>query len=387
MISPSKFDQNGLSVLATRMGNLKRRYRAINLLSLGIIVVIASGVYSFGIGRPRFQSTSQFIIRQPGSSSITTPLPLQGGSFFSSSSVLSSLEDGRYLQVHLNSPEVLERSFRWLLESGRYSKKMPDIFAGISEQANSDEKLIFYRNQVQLTPHDLSGVIELKTTALNPSTALQLNKILLNEAQRFVNEMNHSISREQLGFARREVVRSQARLNQATEKLNALKLSSGQLNPIQESEATSKVISNLEAQLIELKVEGASLKRQYRYNNPANVQIVTNKIEELEKQLKKERAESVSPNSKDLSGKATETMILQNQVDLASESLRAAMIAMENSRAESQRQLKFLVILSDPRIPETQDWSWRWKFFLGSIGILLTGWAVSGFMLGIRKRL
>ena len=95
---------------------------------------------------------------------------------------------------------------------------------------------------------------------------------------------------------------------------------------------------------------------------------------------------SDNPQGRDLSGRAAEAMKLQNVVPFATESLRAAMLAVENSRMVSQRQLKFLVMLSAPQEPALQDWNWRWQVFLGSIGLLVVVWGVSSFVFGIRNR-
>ena len=300
--------------------------------------------------------------------------------------MLGSLEDGRYLAVYLHSPEVMARAFRQLLAEGRYARRGWDGLAGIGATANGDQQLAFFRRQVRVWPQELSGVIQLTTTGLDASTALRLNQLLLKEAQAFVNEMNQSISREQLRFAEQEVQRAQARLDEANGKLNAYQVRYGQLDPVQESQATSNYITALEAKLVELKVEEASLRRQFRDGQAPEVQLVADQVSELERQISDERTKLLSPQGRDLSGRALEAMRLRNNVSFATEALRAAMTAVENSRMESQRQLKFLVMLSDSRRADDQDWNWRWQVFLGTIGILLASWGVLSFVGGIRRR-
>jgi capsular polysaccharide transport system permease protein len=362
-------------------GRLKPR---ITPLQVGVLLVVLSGIYSFVIGRPRFQSSSDFLVRQPMPPGMTAPAvvgPVLGGP-----SMLASLEDGRYLAVYLHSPEVMGRVFRQLLEQERYLRQRPDWLAGLPANANQDQQLAFFRRQVQVWPQELSGVIQLTTTALDAPTALQLNKLLLQEAQAFVNEMNQSISREQLKFAEQEVARARQQLDQATDRLNAFQSEFGQLDPIQESTATSGYITALEARLVELRVEEASLRRQFRDPEAPEVQFVADQVQELQRQIQEERKALVNPEGRDLSGRAAEAMKLQNEVTFATEGLKAAMLAAENSRMESQRQLKFLVLLSDPQEPALQDWNWRWQVFLGSIGMLVVVWGVSSFVLGIRRR-
>ena len=79
-----------------------------NSSTLAAAFVVISAVYCFGIGRDRYQATSEFVIKQPlpPATASTTVL----GSM-QSSSVLSSLEDGRYLQVYLKSNAVKQAVF------------------------------------------------------------------------------------------------------------------------------------------------------------------------------------------------------------------------------------------------------------------------------------
>ncbi len=354
-------------------------------LPAGMLLLLLSGVYCFGIGRARFQSTSDFLVRQPLPPGMAGAAVIGGVS--GGATMFGSLEDGRYLSVYLHSPEVMDRAFRQLVVEGRYAQQGWDLLSGISSEAKGDQQLNFFRRQVRVWPQELSGVIQLTTTGLDASTALKLNQLLLKEAQAFVNEMNQSISREQLSFAQQEVQLAQVRLNEANQKLNAFQVRFGQLDPVQESQATSNYITALEAKLVELKVEEASLRRQFRDAQAPEVQFVADQVLELERQIRDERAKLVSPEGRDLSGRALEAMTLRNDVTFATEALRGAMVAVDNSRMESQRQLKFLVMLSDPRQPDDQDWNWRWQAFLGTIGLLISFWGVLSFVGGIRRRI
>ena len=356
-------------------------------LSRGWVVAVlisAAAVYCFGIGRARYQATSDFLVRQPLPPAMATPNVV--GALLGGPAMLGSLEDGRYLAVYLHSPEVMQRVFLQLLREGRYKRQPPDLLAGIGNTANTDQQLGFFRRQVQVWPQELSGVIQLTTTGLDPVTALRLNNLLLLEAKAFVNQMNHAISRDQLGFAQQEVERARQRLNQSTDKLNRYRSRYGQLDPVLESTATSGYITALEAKLVELKVEEASLKRQFRDPKAPEVQLVADQVQELQKQINTERTNLATPQGRDLGGRASQALKLQNDASFATESLRAAMTAVENSRMESQRQLKFIVLLSDPRKPYVQAWDWRWKALLGSAGISITALGIASFLQGVKDR-
>ena len=110
------------------------------------------------------------------------------------------------------------------------------------------------------------------------------------------------------------------------------------------------------------------------------------KRQELEKQIFKERQNSVSQNGRDLNRLATRESSLISNVEFATEALQSARLAADNSRRESKRQLKFVVMLSQPQRPVAPDQNWRWQAFLGSIGIIVVAWGVGGFILAAMKK-
>ena len=130
---------------------------------------------------------------------------------------------------------------------------------------------------------------------------------------------------------------------------------------------------------MDLKVEEASLRRQFRDPNAPEVAFVADQVRELERQIQEERQKSVGAGGRDLNKLATQASRLQGDVGFARESLISALRAADNSRMESQRQLKFIVMLSKPQMPTGPETSWRWKTFLSCLGVLIVVWGVGGF--------
>ena len=352
--------------------------------TLAAAFVVVSAVYCFGVGRDRYQATSEFVIKQPlpPASASTTVL----GSM-QSSSVLSSLEDGRYLQVYLKSNAVKQAVFPDPSAfKSTYAPQAPDQWSGLRRDANEQEQLAFFRQQLDVIPQELSGTIVLSTSAFTADNAYRLNSDLLKQSQRFVNEVNQSISADQQKFAEEQVAFAKTRLTTATNALEAFQDRYGQLDPLGEQTATTGFITGLESRLVDLKVEEASLRRQFRDPNAPEVAFVADQVRELERQIQEERQKAVGAGGRDLNKLATQASRLQGDVDFARESLSSAMRAADNSRMESQRQLKFIVMLSKPQMPTGPETSWRWKAFLSCLGVLIVVWGVGGFMLTALRR-
>ena len=353
-------------------------------LLLAGLVMVGSAVYFFGMGRNRYLVQSSFIVRLPEAPLTTSSTLL--GTTLAGPTMLGSLEDGRFLAVYLTSPEVMKRVFLRLQPESTWGRQFPDPFAGIRRGATTDEQLAFFRRQVFLVPQDLTGVINLSTVGLAPGPSYRLNSLLLQEAESFLNKVNQSISINQQVFAEQEVQRARLRLDKATTASNTFKNQNREIDPVQTAAATSSYISGLESKLVDLKVQEASLKRQFKDPTSPEVAIVSDQVEELQSQISEERGLLVNPGGKDLNRILAESAKLETEVLLATEALKSSITAADNSRQSSQKQVKFLVRLADPQLPQLQSSVWRWQGLLATAGILVVIWGVGTFALGVVDR-
>ena len=345
----------------------------------------ASALYCFVIGRDRYTATSEFVIQQA--------LPLDGSSASvlsgasSAPSVLISLLDGQYLQVYLESADVKKRLFPDSKKFEQdYGPNFPDFRAGLPANSAAPAQLNFYRKQLFVAPQPLTGTVILSTSGFTADQAYRLNRDLLREARRFVNDVNQSINADQNKFAKKEVKIAENNLSQATRSLEVFQEKHGNLSVGEEQSAASSFIAGLESQLVELKVEEAALRRTYRDPNAPEVSFVADQVDELQLQIRQERERAISENGRDLNTLALEEERLMSDVEFAREALQAARLAVDNSRRESLRQFKFVVVLSQPQMPVSPDSNWRWQAFLASIGIVIVGWGVGGFVLNAMRK-
>ena len=377
LLKLSRFD-NSSSAWEIRLSTLRKPRTVISLF------LASSAFYCFVIGRDRYTSVSEFVIQQaiPPQSSSAAVL---GGA--SAPQVISGLVDGQYLQVYLASAEVKNRIYAdpKVLEK-EYKPSFPDVFSGLPSGSSPPSQLSFFRNQLQVSPQPLSGSVILRTVGFNAKQALTLNKSLISQSRRFVNEVNQAINADQNLFAQKEVELAEEQIKKATQELEIFQEKFGQLSVISEQEAVGSFIASLESRLVELKVEEASLRRQYQDPNAPEVSYVADQARELEIQISKERRKAVDDGSRDLNSLAIQESGLNADVLFASEALRAARLAADNSRRESQRQQKFVVMLSAPQLSVAPDQNWRWQAFLGSVGIIVVVWGVGGFILAAMKK-
>ena len=345
----------------------------------------ASAFYCFVIGRDRYTSVSEFVIQQALPLDGTTASVLSGST--SAPQVLTSLVDGQYLKVYLESADVKTRLFSDQKKFEQdYRVQFPDIWTGLLPNSSAPAQLDFYRKQLSVSPQVLTGSVIISTSGFTPRQAFELNKDLLKQSRRFVNEVNQSINADQNEFAVKEVKIAADNLKKASARLERFQEEHGNLGVLTEQAATSAFISGLESQLVDLKVQEAALRRQYRDPNAPEVAFIADQVSELKIQIREERNRAVSEDGRDLNALALKEAGLKSDVEFAETTLQSARLAADNSRRESQRKLKFVVVLSQPQVPVSPDQNWRWQAFLASIGIVVVAWGVGGFVMNAMRK-
>jgi len=327
-----------------------------------LIPAIASGIYFYGIARDRFITRSDFVIRKAEDSANADGNSL--GSLLGRSNQLS-IEDARFLQTYLQSPQVLSDLSRSLDIEALYARDNKDPFAGIEPGQSPEKRLQFFKKQVAVSLDEISGSIILKTVGLNPQASFDLNRYMLRKSEEFVNRLNQDISLKQLGFAEKELQRSRINLEQAKNRLVSYQNSnSSVIDPKGEAQLASATINKLQERLVDRKVELSTLRRQYKDPNEPVILAMVDEVKELEQMIKKESSSLVAPQGRNLNRRAADVVKLESDVSFATDSYKLALTSVEKARVESKRQQKFMAILSAPQLPEDPDNGWRTKGFV-----------------------
>lgn len=356
--------------------------RRFSISQLLVLPVLASGIYFYGIASNRYVTRADFVIRKAEDADATG----NGGPLVSllGRTNQASIEDGRYLKTYLQSPQVLNDLNRSYNLERAYAPPSSDPFAGLKRGTSREKRLNFFKKQVSVSLDELSGAIVLRTVGLSPKASLDLNRFMLSRSEQFVNRLNQDISLKQLGFAEDELLRARIRLEQAKNALLAYRNANSVIDPKAEADLASQTISKLQEQLVELRVELATLKRKFKDPNEPEVAAVADQMKELEKQIASERKSMVSSKGRDLNRKAADLVKLESDVTFATDSYKIALSSVEKARVESQRQQKFMALLSAPQLPEDPQNDWRTKGFFTVVAACAVGFSLTKFVLGMQ---
>ena len=358
------------------------RLRRFSVAQLLFIPVLGSALYFYVIARDRFVTRSDFVIRKAEDAANADGGSL--GSLLGRSNQLS-LEDARYLKTYLQSPQVLSDLKRSFNIEKSYARDSRDPFAGIQVGSSPEKTLNFFKKQVSVSLDELSGAIVLRTVALNPRTSFDLNRFMLAKSENFVNRLNQDISLKQLHFAEAELRRARANLEQIKNRLITYQNQNAVvIDPKGEAQMASLSINKLQEQLVEKKVELATLRRQYKDPREPEVLAIADAARELEQQIAQERRLLLSVKGRNLNRKAADVVKLESELSFATDSYKLALTSAEKARVESIRQQKFMALLSAPQLPEDPDGNWRSKGFITIVASCAVAFSLSKFVFGMQ---
>lgn len=354
----------------------------LSVSQLLLIPIALSGIYFYAIARDRYVTRSDFVIRKAEESD--TNVAGAGLASLLGRGNQLSLEDARFLKTYLQSPQVLADLDRTYDLDQAYAQKGLDRFAGMKPGLSKEKRLNYFKKQVAVNLDEISGAIVLRTIGLDPKASLNLNRFMLAKSEYFVNRLNQDISQKQLSFAESELGRARGNLNQAKNRLLAYQDSNTVIDPKGEAELAGQTISKLQEKLVELRVELATLKRQFKDPAEPEVAVVADQVRELEQQIQKERRSLVSSKGRNLNRKAADVLRLESEVNFATDSYKLALTSVEKARIESKRQQKFMALLSAPQLPEDPQNDWRSKGFFTVLASCAVGFSLTKFIFGMQ---
>ncbi|MFN7065706.1 MAG: capsule biosynthesis protein [Aquificaceae bacterium] len=259
-------------------------------------------------------------------------------------------EDALLLQEYILSYDMLDHLEKTLSISKLYQDKSIDFIKRLPEEFTQEEFFKYYRkNIVKVKYDDYNSILTLEVYAFKPEIAYKINKEILAQCERYINEISHKIAKEQIDFIEKELVSTFQRKQTASNDLINFQNTHRVVDPLQEIQANLSIITNLESQLA---LQEAKLKEMLTYLNEDSLQVqaVKNQIEALRKQVEKEKSKLVGGQA--LNKVALEYLNLRFKVEFLTDVYKATLSAFESTRVEASRKIKNLVIVASPNLPE-----------------------------------
>lgn len=305
-------------------------------------------VYWGGIASDRYVSEAHVIVQRTDMGSSQT---------VDFSSLISGSAGGNHadqflLRDYLLSVDILKKLDAKFDLRSHYSDSRYDL---LSRMWDRDEELElfhhYYLNRVSIDFDERAGILVIKAQAYEPQVATAITSMLVEEGERYMNELAHRLADEQVRFLEHQVEQRNREALQARQNVIDFQNSNGLVSPQGTVEGMMATINKLEARLTELKASRGAL-RGYLSKQAPEVVKTSLEIAAIEKQIEHERSRLAAPAGKTLNIAVDEFQRLQRSAEFAEDVYKTALVALEKGRVEATRIIKKVSILQAPTQPQ-----------------------------------
>jgi capsular polysaccharide transport system permease protein len=303
----------------------------------------------------RYVSTSTVALQQ--ASEVAASLP---GAALLAGLSSPSREETLYLKQYVHSQGLLQHLDAKLKLREHYSTWRLDLPLRLPGSARQEDFFDYYRSRVEINMDELSSTLTLRVQGFDPEFAQRLNQAILDESERFVNEVSHKLAREKLGFAEGELRRASDKLQEAKAEVLAFQTKNKLLDPMVQARASGMMVAELQAEITKGEAELRAL-RSYLNEDSFQIKALRSQIDATRAQMDAERSRSTGDGQRSdrVGALAIEFEGLKTKAEFAVDAYRLALTAVENGRIDATRKLKSLIVIEPPTHPETAEYPRR----------------------------
>ncbi len=328
------------------------------IILLVVIPFLLFAFYQLVIASDRYESQAQMIVKEPDAASTLDPAM----ALLSGFGVSSGNTDTELVKAYIYSNDMLNHLEQSLQLRAHFSSSDVDIFSRLSDDASSESFLEYYMSRVTVEIDEKSSVIRVAAQAFSPEFAYKITKEVVDKSEFYINEIGNNLAKRQLEFIEREHKIADLRFKAAKAQLIAFQQRHDLLDPEAEGMALQEITYSLEAQIAAKQTELRQLLTSMSDTAPRVVQA-RSELASLRQQLQSERSRLTRDNeSNDLLPEDEKNLSVSEilarftdykiEMELALKSYTSSQVSLEKSRIEAYRQLKFLVTVESPTLPD-----------------------------------
>lgn len=319
------------------------------VLPVALIIGLLLAFYWIVVASDRYISESHIIIQRTDISGNTQNLDIssilgQGG---------SNRNDQMLLRDYLLSVDMLKKLDKKLNLKAHYSNHDYDIISRMWSSNPSMEW--FHRHYLERTSidyDDFNGVLVIKVQAYDAKTAYAIAALLVQEGERYMNELAQNLAQTQVVFLERQVVNLGSKALEARQNVLNYQNKKGLVSPQAETENLVGILAKLKQEKSELQTQKSAL-QSYLVSTHPNIVMLEQKIASIDKQINQEQAKLTSINNgKSLNRTVEEYQRLELAASLSQDIYKSALVALEKGRIEALRTIKTVSVLQAPTLPE-----------------------------------
>lgn len=258
--------------------------------------------------------------------------------------------DLQLVEKYIHSSDLLKMLEKELNLQDHYSDSRKDWFFRLTQNASLEERLEHYRARIEITSHEQANVVEIKVDAYEPQLAQKLNHRLIEETEKFINELNNNIAKQQKDLIKKELTASEKQLQDARAELLAIRKKFESIDPDKETSSRFALINSLR-----LKISEAEAKLQVlQVSSPNSPEIpdLHSIIKVHREEIEKERAFLTGKEKEHLNQLIIDQEVAEHQVILDQKKYDNNQQLLNRTHLETIAQSRFLSMLQKPLLPD-----------------------------------
>ncbi|MEE3744973.1 capsule biosynthesis protein [Campylobacter sp. CX2-4855-23] len=327
----------------------KERLNRLDSFKTVIYIMIVVIFYYTFIAADRYVSNVSLSVKSTDGSS---PISLSGiESLVGVAS--SSTEDIKLLREYIKSFDMLQKLDEKINLRSLYEKQKIDLFFRIYSSTSKESYLKYYRDRIHILFDDATGLLNVAVESFSPEDARIISAAILEECERFINEISHNIAREQLRFAQGELESAKQKYKDAKNELLAFQNQYGIFDPQSLVQTKAGFITEIELQISKKETELNTM-RSYLNDNAPEIVALKAELRAHKEQLEKEKSKVASNASQDkLNDVVAQFEALYLNLSFAEDVYKTAITAVETTRIEIGRKAKQVVVIQSPYVPDS----------------------------------
>ncbi len=349
----------------------RRRKRKLALLAarmfvfVGLPTLIAAWYFAM-VATPFYATKSEFQIQQ------AEPPAAAGMGGLLSGTPMATSQDSIAVQGYLQSREAMLRLEDDVGFRSYFQAADMDPIQRLEDGASLEEAYKLYRRYVLISYDPTEGIVKMEVIAPDPAVSAGWSRKLISYAEEQVDHLTQRKRNDSMQGARESYESAEKAVIEAQRKVIELQEKFKVLNSEVEIGLLTSQIGTLETQLTQERLSLAQMEAN-ESPNQARMEPVKRRIVTLEEQIAILRARLTegAAGGESLARIQGELLVAQADVQTRQLLLGQALQAMENSRIEANRQVRYLVPSVSPVPPDEPTYPRAFENTLVTMLILL----------------
>lgn len=261
--------------------------------------------------------------------------------------------DALLLRERLLSLDMMRTLDQTLALRAHYGDTRRDRLSRLRERNAPDEIFADYlRQRIRVAYDDYAHVLLVSVAAYTPAMAQAIAARMIEEGERYINQIGNELAGEQVRFITGQVVALGERRNAARRQLLAFQDAHGLASPASTLESASTLIGQLEAERAQLTAQREAM-AVYLTPQAAEMVRLDARVAALRKQIVTERDRLAAPHGGRLNSLVEQQQRLQTDAEIADQLYAGARGALEVARVESVRKIARVEVIQSPALPQS----------------------------------